>query len=106
MVEPEMPFYELSDNMDLAETFIKAIVGSTLDQCTDDMEFFNERIDRTVVSTLENIRGSDFIRLTYTEAVDLLVTSGRSFEFPVQWGSDLQSEHERFLTEEHFNKVQ
>lgn len=104
MVEPEMPFYELSDNMDLAETFIKAIVGGALDQCTDDMEFFNERIDRTVVSTLENIRGSDFIRLTYTEAVDLLVTSGRSFEFPVQWGSDLQSEHERFLTEEHFRQ--
>ncbi len=104
MVEPEMPFYELSDNMDLAEAFIKVIVGNALDQCPDDMEFFNQRIDQTVLTTLENICGSEFIRLTYTEAIDLLLASGKAFDFPVQWGSDLQSEHERFLTEEHFKQ--
>lgn len=104
MVEPEMPFYELSDNMDLAESFIKTIVNDTLEQCPDDMEFFNQRIDKTVLATLENIRSSEFIRLPYTEAVELLKSSGRSFDYPVEWGSDLQSEHERFLTEEHFQQ--
>lgn len=104
MVEPEMPFYELTDNMDLAEIFIKTIVGNTLEQCPDDMEFFNQRIDKTVLATLANIRDSEFIRLTYTEAIELLQSSGKSFEYPVEWGIDLQSEHERFLTEEHFQQ--
>ena len=104
MVEPEMPFYELPDNMDLAEAFIKSIVVEVLTHCGDDMQFFNDRINNTVLKTLENIRSSSFIRLPYTEAVDLLKASGRSFEYPVEWGRDLQSEHERFLTEEHFGQ--
>jgi len=104
MVEPEMPFYELSDNMDLAESFIKTIVDDALQKCPDDMEFFNQRIDETVLDTLENIRSNDFIRLPYTEAVELLRQSGKSFDYAVEWGVDLQSEHERFLTEEHFRQ--
>lgn len=104
MVEPEMPFYELSDNMDLAEAFIKSIINDVLDQCPDDMEFFNKRIDKTVLETLENIRSHEFIRLSYTDAVELLAGSGQDFDFPVEWGSDLQSEHERFLTEVHFRQ--
>jgi len=104
MVEPEMPFYELNDNMDLAESFIKTIINDALEQCPDDMEFFNQRIDKTVLATLENIRDSQFIRLSYTEAVELLRTSGQSFDYAVDWGVDLQSEHERFLTEQHFQQ--
>ncbi|MEZ6122280.1 MAG: asparagine--tRNA ligase [Planctomycetaceae bacterium] len=104
MVEPEMPFYELTDNMDLAEAFIKTIVNDALEKCPDDMEFFSQRIDRTIPETLENIRSNDFIRLSYTEAIELLQTCGRKFDYPVEWGIDLQSEHERFLTEEHFRQ--
>ncbi|MFO0428428.1 MAG: asparagine--tRNA ligase [Planctomyces sp.] len=104
MVEPEMPFYELADNMELAESFIRTIVDQTLQQCGDDMQFFNDRINNTVLATLEKIRSSQFIRLSYTEAVDLLKKSGRAFEYPVEWGKDLQSEHERFLTEDHFGQ--
>ncbi|MCH2210161.1 MAG: asparagine--tRNA ligase [Fuerstiella sp.] len=104
MVEPEMPFYDLSDNMDLAETFIRTIIGDVLEQCPEDMEFFNRRIDKTVLETLENIRSSAFIRLSYTEAVDLLLSAKKSFDYPVKWGSDLQSEHERFLAEDHFRQ--
>ena len=104
MVEPEMPFYELTDNMDLAEAFIKTMINDVLDECPEDMEFFNKRIDKTVLETLENIRSHEFIRLTYTEAVELLTGSDRKFEYPVEWGADLQSEHERYLTEEHFRQ--
>lgn len=102
MVEPEMPFYELTDNMDLAEDFIKTMINDSLEQCGEDMEFFNKRIDKTLLETLENIRGNDFVRLSYTEAVELLTTCGQKFDYPVEWGIDLQSEHERFLTEQHF----
>jgi asparaginyl-tRNA synthetase len=102
MVEPEMAFFELTDNMDLAERFLKRIFRDVLEQCREDMEFFNERIDKTVIATLEQILTSDFKRVTYTDAVDILTKSGESFEFPVSWGTDLQSEHERFLTEKHF----
>lgn len=104
MVEPEMPFYELTDNMDLAECFIKQIIEDALQNCPDDMEFFNHRIDKTVLETLENIRSNDFIRLPYTDAVQLLQDTGKTFDYPVEWGVDLQSEHERFLTEEHFRQ--
>lgn len=104
MVEPEMPFYELNDNMDLAESFIRTIVNDALEQCAEDMEFFNLRIDKSLLQTLEQIRSSDFERVSYTEAVSLLEKSGRKFEYPVAWGSDLQSEHERYLTEEHFGR--
>ncbi len=104
MVEPEMPFYELQDNIDLAESFIRTIVSDALEQCPDDLDFFQQRIDSSLLDTLEQIRSSDFVRLTYTEAVDLLQNSGQEFEYPVSWGRDLQSEHERFLTETHFRQ--
>jgi asparaginyl-tRNA synthetase len=104
MVEPEMAFYELPDNMDLAEAFIKRIIGDVLAQCPDDMAFFKERIDAGVIDRLEAIAGSEFVRLPYTEAVDILLKSGKTWEFPVAWGKDLQSEHERYLTEQHFKK--
>ena len=102
MVEPEMAFFELADNMDLAERFLKRIVRDVLAKCPEDMEFFRQRIDDTVVATLQHVVESDFVRLPYTEAIEVLTASGRQFEFPVQWGSDLQAEHERFLTETHF----
>ncbi len=104
MVEPEMPFYELPDNMDLAEAFIKTIINDVLEKCPDDMEFFNQRIDTTTLARLENIRSKQFIRLPYTEAIELLKSCGKEFDFPVEWGIDLQTEHERFLTEEHFGQ--
>jgi asparaginyl-tRNA synthetase len=102
MVEPEMAFYELPDNMDLAEAFLKRVFGDVLAKCPEDMQFFKDRIEPTAISTLEGIINSKFVRLSYTEAVDILEKSGQSFEFPVKWGIDLQSEHERFLTEKHF----
>ena len=102
MVEPEAAFFELTDNMDLAERFLKRIFRDVLARCTEDMEFFRDRIDKTVIDTLQHVLASDFVRLPYTEAVEILKASGRKFEFPVEWGHDLQAEHERFLTEEHF----
>jgi asparaginyl-tRNA synthetase len=88
--------------MDLAEAFLKRVFRDALEKCADDMQFFKERIEPTAVSTLEAIVNSQFVRLPYTEAVDVLEKSGQAFEFPVRWGVDLQSEHERFLTEKHF----
>ncbi len=102
MVEPEMAFFELADNMDLAERFLKRIFRDVLHRCAEDMQFFNTRIDPTIVATLENIVGSQFVRLSYTEAVEILKSSGQKFEFPVGWGHDLQAEHERYLTEQRF----
>lgn len=102
MVEPEAAFFDLYDNMDLAERFLKRIFSDCMSQCPEDMQFFNERIDKTVIETLQKIVESRFVRLPYTEAVEILTHAGREFEFPVSWGCDLQAEHERFLTEEHF----
>ncbi len=104
MVEPEMPFYELTDNMDLAESFIRTMISDVLEQCPEDMEFFNQRVDTTVLAKLENIRSNDFVRLPYTEAIEILKSSGRKFDYAIEWGGDLQTEHERFLTEEHFRR--
>lgn len=104
MVEPEMAFCTLEGNMTVAEEFLKTIFNDVLTNCGTDMEFFNERIDKTVIETLKGIVESDFIRLTYTEAVDILTKCGENFEFPVSWGIDLQSEHERYLTEKKFKK--
>lgn len=104
MVEPEMAFYELTDNMDLAENFIRGIISTVLARCPDDMQFFNDRIDKTVLATLHNIVSHEFIRLPYTEAISILRESGQQFEYEVAWGMDLQSEHERFLTEQHFKQ--
>ena len=104
MIEPEMAFYELSDNMRLAEEFLKYIIRYVLDHCREDLEFFNERIEKTVLRTLEHVAESSFGHITYTEAVQELKNSGRTWEFPIDWGHDLQTEHERFLSEEIFKK--
>lgn len=103
MIEPEMAFCDLDDNMALAERFLKRICHDVLERCDEDMQFFNKFIDKTAIETLEKMAKSDFVRLPYTEAVEVLEQSGEKFEFPVSWGTDLQSEHERFLTERHFD---
>lgn len=104
MVEPEVAFCDLWGDMELAEGMLKRIFRDVLEKCPEDMEFFNKRIDKTVVETLQHIIESDFLRLSYTDAVEVLQKSGRKFEYPTDWGNDLQSEHERFLTEEHFHQ--
>ncbi|MDO5554310.1 MAG: asparagine--tRNA ligase [Planctomycetia bacterium] len=104
MIEPEAAFYELEDNMELAEGLLKRIFSDVLASCPEDMQFFNLQFDSTLIETLQHIIDSDFIRLTYTDAVDILVNSGHKFEYKVEWGIDLQSEHERYLTEVHFGK--
>ncbi len=102
MVEPEMAFFDLTDNMDLAEAFLKRIIRDALEKCPEDMKFFAERIDKEVFTRLEGVLQKPFLRVSYTEAVDILTKAGRAWEYPVGWGHDLQSEHERFLTEQHF----
>jgi len=104
MVEPEMAFCDLEGDMDLAEAFLKYIFSYVLEKCPEDMQFFNDRIDNSVLTTAENIIQNEFERVTYTKAVELLLKSDRTFEYPVEWGLDLQSEHERFLAEELFKK--
>ena len=100
MIEPEMAFCDLKLNMEVAEEFIKFIFTYLLQHCPDDMDFFNTRISKGIIDNLESIVQSSFKRVTYTEAIEHLTSSGRDFEFPVEWGVDLQSEHEKFLTEE------
>lgn len=104
MVEPEMAFCDLQGDMELAEAFLKHIFQYVMNHCQDDMEFFNQRIDNSVLATAENIINNEFARVTYTEAIDLLEKADRSFEYPVSWGLDLQSEHERYLAEDLFKK--
>jgi asparaginyl-tRNA synthetase len=104
MVEPEMAFCDLEGDMDLAEEFLKHIFKYVMETCPEDMEFFNERIDNTVLETANNIINNQFARLTYTEAVKLLEKADVKFDYPVSWGADLQSEHERYLAEQLFNK--
>lgn len=99
MVEPEMAFCDLEGDMNLAEEFLKEVLGTLLENCRPDLEFFNQRIEPDLIRTLEHVVHSPFERLTYTEAIRLLESSGEAFEFPVGWGIDLQSEHERWLTE-------
>lgn len=99
MIEPEMAFCGLEGNMTLAEEFLKDVIRHLLDRCAEDLEFFNKRIEPELLATLEHVVTSEFERMTYTEAVGLLAASGESFEFPVFWGCDLQSEHERWLTD-------
>jgi asparaginyl-tRNA synthetase len=100
MVEPEIAFCDLNGLADVAEDHLKTVFSDVLRNCPEDMQFFNERIDPTVIETLQHIVDSEFERLTYTEAIDLLKKSNRGFEFPVEWGTDLQAEHERYLTED------
>jgi asparaginyl-tRNA synthetase len=104
MVEPEMAFCDLQGDMDLAESFLKYVFRYVMDHCTEDMAFFQDRIDKSVIATAENIINNEFARVTYTEAVDLLEKADRKFEYPVSWGLDLQSEHERYLAEVLFQK--
>ena len=104
MIEPEMAFYELPDNMQLAEEFLKYTIRYVLDHCREDLEFFNQFIEKSVIATLEHVAESNFGHITYTDAVQELEKSGRTWEFPVKWGNDLQTEHERFLSEEVFKK--
>jgi len=104
MIEPEMAFYEIKDNMDLAEDFIKYLVRYALDYCKDDLRFLNDMFDKELIGRLESVCYTDFVRLPYTQGVEILMKSGQKFEFPVSWGIDLQSEHERYLVETHFKK--
>ncbi len=103
MVEPEVAFNDLIQNMDLAESFIKRIIRDVLNNCGEDMQFFEERIEKGLIQNLELVLNKDFKRISYTEAVEILKNSGQTFEFEVAWGKDLQSEHERYLAEKHFN---
>ncbi len=104
MVEPEMAFCDLQDNMDLAEEFLKHLFRTVLDECSEDMAFFAEFIEKSAVETLEHIATSPFERVTYTEAIRLLQSSGEAFDFPVSWGMDIQTEHERYLAEKRMKR--
>ena len=104
MIEPEMAFYELEDNMELAEDFLKYLIRYALDNCREDLEFMNKMWDKELIERLEFVLANDFVRLDYTEGIEILKASGRKFEFPCDWGCDLQSEHERYLVEEHFKR--
>lgn len=104
MIEPEIAFADLEDNMELAEAMVKYIINYVLENAPEEMAFFNQFVDKGLLERLDNIVNSDFGRVTYTEAVELLVKSGKEFQYPVEWGIDLQTEHERYLTEEVFKK--
>ncbi|OAA83009.1 asparagine--tRNA ligase [Clostridium ljungdahlii] len=104
MIEPEMAFAELKDYMDVAEELVKYVINYVLENAPEEMAFFNSFIDKTLFNRLDNVANSEFGRITYTEAVDILKKSGASFEYPVEWGIDLQTEHERYLTEKVFKK--
>lgn len=107
MIEPEMAFYDLKDNMDLSEDFIKSLVKYALDNCYEDVKFLNDRYDNGLIERLQGVVDTEFVHLTYTEAIKILeeaVAGGHQFDMPISWGMDLQSEHERFLVEQHFGK--
>jgi asparaginyl-tRNA synthetase len=104
MVEPEMMFADIHDDMDLGEAYLKYMVQSVLDENAEDVAFLGKFIDKTLIQTLQSTLKHRFMRVTYTDAIDVLKASGKEFEYPVGWGEDLQTEHERFLTEEHFKK--
>ncbi len=104
MIEPEMAFYEIADNMDLAEDFLKFLIGYALEHCAADLAFLEKMYDPELTSRLRFVLDNPFVRLDYTEGIDILMKSGKKFEFPVSWGLDLQSEHERYLVEEHFRR--
>ena len=104
MIEPEMAFYELEDNMALAEDFLKYLIRYALENCREDLEFMNKMWDKELIERLNFVVENDFVHLDYTEGIRILKESGRKFEFPCDWGCDLQSEHERYLVEEHFKR--
>src|SRR5699024_11259285 len=104
MCEPEIAFADLSDNADCAERFLKAVFQAVLDERADDMAFFAQRVEPTAVERLEKFIRAPFERIDYTDAIDILQKSGKKFEYPVAWGVDLQTEHERYLAEEHVGR--
>jgi asparaginyl-tRNA synthetase len=104
MVEPEIAFAGLTENMDLAERMLKSVVSYVLEHTPAEMQFLNNFVDKSLLERLESMVGSDFGHITYSEAVEILENSGRQFEYPVAWGIDLQTEHERYITEKHFGK--
>lgn len=104
MIEPEMAFYDIKDNMDLAEDFLKYLITYALEHCMDDLLFLQKMYDNELIERLNFVVQNDFERLPYTQAIDILIESKQKFEYPVSWGVDLQSEHERYLVEKHFNK--
>ena len=104
MIEPEMAFYDMYETMDLEEEFVKYLVQYALDHCMEDIQFLNDKYDDTLIERLKSVLGIEFVRLTYTEGIKILEESGQQFEYPVKWGVDLQSEHERYLVEKHFKK--
>ena len=104
MIEPEAAFYELEENMELAEEFLKYLINYALENCREDLEFMNKMWDKELIDRLNFVVNNDFQRLTYTEGIEILKASGEKFEFPVEWGCDLQSEHERYLVEKHFKR--
>ena len=104
MIEPEIAFADLNANMELGEAMIKYIIKYVMDECPEEMAFFNQFIEKGLIDKLNNVLHNEFARVTYTEAIDILLASGQKFSYPVKWGIDLQSEHERFLAEKHFGK--
>ena len=104
MIEPEVAFYDINDNMDLAEEFIKYCINYALENAADDIEFLSKMYDNELIDRLKFVVSNDFVRLTYTEGIEILEKSKHNFDFPIYWGADLQSEHERYLVEEHFKK--
>lgn len=104
MIEPEMAFYALEDNMNLAEEFVKYLIRYALENCSDDLGFLNNMIDKDLLERLKFVVSNDFVRITYTEAVSILAAADKKWEYPVGWGRDLQAEHERYLVEDHFKR--
>ena len=104
MIEPEMAFADLNKNMEVAEEMIKYLIKYLLDNAPEEMEFFNKRIDKGLIERLSHVVNSDFERVTYTKAIEILTKADKKFEYPVEWGIDLQTEHERYLTEEIYKK--
>ena len=104
MIEPEVAFFELEDNRELHHQFLKYLIQYALDNCQDDLQFLAKMYDNELIDRLKFVVDNDFVRLEYTEGIDILMKSGVKFEFPVSWGLDLQSEHERYLVEQHFKK--
>jgi asparaginyl-tRNA synthetase len=102
MIEPEIAFFDINDNMDLAEDFLKYVISYAMNHCKDDIDFLNKMYDNELIDRLNFVVNNKFVRLTYTEGVEILEKSGKKFEYPVYWGADLQSEHERYLVEDHF----
>ncbi|HOU96335.1 MAG TPA: asparagine--tRNA ligase [Bacteroidales bacterium] len=104
MIEPEMAFYDINDNMDLAEDFLKYLIRYALENCIEDLEFLNNMFEKTLIEKLKFVLENPFVRITYTEAIEVLISSGKKWEFPIEWGCDLQAEHERYLVEVYYKR--